>query len=203
MPDDIDELDPEVLERSRRFVPEERRRGPYPSPGEIAGGDPGLHGARPVSRGGSGAEGRRDAGTESERTAEKEGDDNNTVVSLEKLSLFPRIGDPYVKAHATPARGSLPMVVLLCRDGSRPTFSYGDLRFIDVLPPGRPGESPRLLLRFFGVGKAEIEGIDVERLHGYLYLHRIAWIREVPEGRTVRGDPAVVVTRITVTLLKE
>src|SRR5262249_17443748 len=110
---------------------------------------------------------------------------------------------PYVKAHATPARGSLPMLVLLCRDGSRPTFSYGDLRFIDVLPPKRPGESPGLLLRFFGVGKAELVGIDVERLHGYLYLHRRAWIREVPEGRTVRGDLAVVVTRITVTLLQE
>jgi hypothetical protein len=198
MGDDSDELDPEVLGPGRRFVPEARRRGPYPSPGEIAGGDPGMQGARAASR--SVADGRRDSGPEPPPPPQE---DDNTVLSLDKLSLFPRIGDPYVKAHATPARGSLPMLVLLCQDGSRPTFSYGDLRFIDVLQPRGPGDSPRLLLRFFGVGKAEIEGIDVERLHGYLYLHRLAWIREVPEGRTVRGDPAVVVTRIAVTLLKE
>jgi hypothetical protein len=202
MPDDIDELDPDVLGPGGRFVPEARRRGPYPSPGEIAGGDLGRHGARAASR--SGAEGRRDAGPEPQRPPEEEGeDDQDAVVSLDKLSLFPRIGDPYVKAHATPARGSLPMLVLLCQDGSRPTFAYGDLRFIDVLEPRRPGDSPGLLLRFSGVGKAEIEGIDVERLHGYLYLHRLAWIREVPEGRAARADCAVVVTRITVTLLKE
>ena len=94
------------------------------------------------------------------------------------------------------------MLVLLCKDGSRPTFSYGDLRFIDVLQPKRPGDSPVLLLRFFGVGKAEIEGIDVERLHGYLYLHRLAWIREWPGGRMAADDNAVVITRITVTLLE-
>src|SRR5262245_21811732 len=87
MGDDIDVLDPEVLGPGRRFVPEERRRGPYPSPGEIAGGDSGMHGARPASR--SGVEDRRDDGAEPQQPAEED-DDKNTAVALDKLSLFPR-----------------------------------------------------------------------------------------------------------------
>jgi len=90
--------------------------------------------------------------------------------------------------------------VLLLKDGSRPTFSYSDMRFMDVLPPKGPGEGPALLLRFIGIGTAELEGVGVDRLHGYLYLHRVAWIREWPAGKPARDDNAVIVTRIKVTL---
>jgi hypothetical protein len=128
-----------------------------------------------------------------------EGGEDKGVLFFDKLSHFPEIGDPYGKAHATPVRGSLPMLVLLLKDGSRPTFAYSDMRFMDVLPPKQPGDGPGLMLRFMGVGTAELEGIGVDRLHGYLYLHRVAWIREWPGGRAARDDNAVVITRITVT----
>ena len=134
---------------------------------------------------------------------ESPGGDGDEVLPFDKLSHFPRIGDPYAKAHATPVKASLPMLVLLLKDGSRPTFSYTDLRFIDALPPKAPGDGPGLLLRFMGVGTAELEGVGVDRLHGYLYLHRLAWIREWPAGRQAGTDNAVIITRITVTLVEE
>ena len=130
------------------------------------------------------------------------GGDDEGVLPFDRLSHFPRIGDPYGKAHATPVKGALPMLVLLLKDGSRPTFCYSDMRFMDVLPPKQPGDGPGLLLRFMGVGTAELEGIGLDRLHGYLYLHRVAWIREWPGGRPARDDNAVVITRIKVTLLE-
>ncbi len=130
------------------------------------------------------------------------GDGDDKVLPFEKLSLLPALGDPYGRAHAIPIKGSVPMLVLLLKDGSRPTFSYGDMRFIDVLPPKQPGDGPGLLLRFMGVGSAELEGTNLDRLHGYLYLHRIAWIRQLPFGRTVKDDSAVVITGIKVTLLE-
>ena len=124
----------------------------------------------------------------------------DTALALDKLSLFPSVGDPYDKAYATPARGSLPMLLLLCKDGARPTFAYGDLRFIDVRQPRQAGDSPGLLLKFLGVGTVELDGRNLDRLHGYLYLHRLAWIRELPPGRKVPGDGDVVITAIRVTV---
>jgi len=70
------------------------------------------------------------------------------------------------------------------------------------VPPKGPGGGPGLLLRFMGIGTAELEGHGVDRLHGYLYLHRIAWIREWPGGRQARDDNGVIITRIKVTLLE-
>jgi hypothetical protein len=130
------------------------------------------------------------------------GGDDGVVLPFDKLSHFPRTGDPYDKAHATQVNGSLPMLVLLLKDGSRPTFCYSDMRFMDVLPPKEPGDGPGLLLRFMGVGVVELEGVGVDRLHGYLYLHRLAWIREWPGGRQPARDNAVIVNRIKVTLLE-
>ncbi len=131
-----------------------------------------------------------------------DGGDDEGVLPFNKLSHFPRIGDPYGKAHATPVKAALPMLVLLLKDGSRPTFSYNDMRFMDAVPPKGPGGGPGLLLRFMGIGTAELEGHGVDRLHGYLYLHRIAWIREWPGGRQARDDNGVIITRIKVTLLE-
>jgi hypothetical protein len=136
------------------------------------------------------------------RKAEPPGGEDEGALPFDKLSHFPQTGDPYGKAHATPIKGSLPMLVLLLKDGSRPTFSYSDLRFMDVLPPKEPGNGPGLLLRFLGVGTAELEGVGIDRLHGYLYLHRLAWIREWPGGKMAADDIAVIITRITVTLLE-
>lgn len=126
-----------------------------------------------------------------------EGEGEGEAVAFDKLSLFPRPGDPYA-AHSRPFARSVPMLVLLRNDGRRPTFAYGDLRFIDVMPPKRPGNGPGLLLRFLGVGTAELEGVGLDRLHGLLYLHRLAWIRELPAGRLATEDHAVIVTGITV-----
>ena len=93
------------------------------------------------------------------------------------------------------------MLLLLCKDGSRPTFAYGDLRFMDVLPPKEPGDSPGLLLKFPGVGTVELEGLNLDRMHGYLYLQRLGWIRELPPGQKIRDDNAVVITAIRPTVL--
>jgi hypothetical protein len=130
------------------------------------------------------------------------GDDDDGVLPFDRLSHFPKLSDPYGKAHATPVKASLPMLVLLLKDGSRPTFSYSDMRFMDVIEPKQPGDGPGLLLQFISVGTAELEGIGVDRLHGYLYLHRLAWIREWPGGRKAGDDNGIVITRIKVTLLE-
>jgi hypothetical protein len=142
--------------------------------------------------------------TEAGAPAEAEpAESKEDAAAFDRLSFFPKPGDPYVSAHARPMTRSLPMVTLLLKDGRRASFSYGDLRLIDVLPPKRPGDGPGLLLRFLGVGQAELEGWNLDRLHGHVFLHRLAWIREWPGGRPVKDDHAVVVTGIMVTLLKE
>lgn len=160
----------DVLDRPREYLPAEP-----PPPFEAAADLPGEPATAPPA------------------------DDDGPAVAFEKLSLLPRPGDPYA-AHARPIGQSLPMLVLLGRDGSRPSFAYHDLRFIDVLPAAGPGDGPGLLLRFAGIGDAELQGLRLDNLHGHLYLHRLAWIREAPAGLVIRDDHAIVITRITIRL---
>ena len=118
--------------------------------------------------------------------------------SLDKLSRVPQAGDPY-KAHARPVQQFLPMLLLIDRHGMKHAMSYHDLRIIDSLPPTRPGHGPGLLLRCPGLRDAELEGVGLDDLLGLLYLHRVAWIRELPPGRPAGRDNAIVITRMTVT----
>lgn len=128
------------------------------------------------------------------------GGGDETILPFDKLSHFPRVSDPYERAFPTPVRASLPMLVLLLKDGARPTFCYSDLRFMDVIEPKKPGDAPGLLLQFMGIGTVELEGIGLDEMHGYLYLHRLAWLREWPGGRKTRDINGVVISSIKVTL---
>jgi hypothetical protein len=120
------------------------------------------------------------------------------VLSFEKLARLPQAADPY-EAHARPVPQFLPMLLLIDRHGMKHAISYHDLRIIDSLPAKRPGHGPGLLLRCPGLRDAELEGMNLDNLLGLLYLHRVAWIRELPPGGTVKEENAIVITRMTIT----
>lgn len=115
------------------------------------------------------------------------------VLAFERLSLLPRLPDPYV-SHARPVPRGLPMLALLDKDCRKSVLSYGDLRVMDEVPARRAGNGPGLLLRFLGVRDVELEGRNLDNLLGYLYLHRLAWLRVLPDNRTVKDDRAIVIT---------
>jgi hypothetical protein len=90
------------------------------------------------------------------------------------------------------------MLCLLKADDSVRSYSYSDLRAIDLQPGNKPGNGPGLILRFVGVAEVRIEGRRLRTLVDYLRRHRIGWLRELPAGRDFRDGNAMVITRMEV-----
>jgi hypothetical protein len=65
--------------------------------------------------------------------------------------------------------------------------------------PEAAGESPSLLLLFTGLNPylIQLEGRNLLPVADALRRHGIAWVRECPAGRELRGDAETVITRIT------
>ena len=105
--------------------------------------------------------------------------------SLDKLSHLPRPGDAY-KAHARPVPKGLPMLCLLAPIGTRP--AHGPLlratvrwmRMVDGPPGEEPGPRPPLHRRRRGPHHGQG---PQQRLPGYLYLHRLAWLARAAAGQ--------------------
>ena len=90
------------------------------------------------------------------------------------------------------------MLCLLKADDSVKSYSYSDLRSIDLQPGNKPGNGPGLVLRFVGVAEVRIEGRRLRTLVDCLRRHRIGWLRELPAGRDFRDGNAMVITRMEV-----
>ena len=55
------------------------------------------------------------------------------------------------------------------------------------------------MLRFIGIAEVRVEGRNLGRLPGYLYLHRLTWLRELPIGKMIRDQAIPVITGIAIT----
>lgn len=123
----------------------------------------------------------------------------------EESDPLPSPGDPY-RAHGRISNKPELMLGLVRGAHSLPEiFAYADLRRITMLPPTAPGGGPPLVLRILEAELIEVicEGRNLMFLPDYLRQHRIAWLRELPQGRQVSDPQAVVITRMTVKAVEE
>jgi hypothetical protein len=110
---------------------------------------------------------------------------------------FPCLG------RATPIRPIRGPTFLL-KDSAEEGFSYSDLRRIRLLPAGKPGLGPVLVLLFVeaAVTEVRIEGRRLDTMRDYIRYHRIAWVRELPPGTMLADKVAAVITGITIREVK-
>jgi hypothetical protein len=122
----------------------------------------------------------------------------------EKLIPLPQPGDPYDSAYSRPANQPLPTLRFVKGDEIR-GLPYANLDSIDWMPADKPGGSPAIILRFSGIiaREAIIRGRHLLLLFDYLSYHRIAWVRELPEGRDFKDAQKPVIRSITVEPIKE
>jgi hypothetical protein len=117
--------------------------------------------------------------------------------ALDDLIPLPGPGDPY-KAHARPDNKALLTITFLCKDGAEKGFAYSDLRRIDLLPSGKPGGLPVLVLLFVEAVVTEVRvearGGRLDTMRNYIRHHRIAWLRELPPGMMLADKSAAVIT---------
>lgn len=119
--------------------------------------------------------------------------------AMDDLTSLPGPGDAY-KAHARPDNKALLMLRFLLKDSTVEGFAYSDLRRIRLLPADKAGGGPMLVLLFVEavISEVLIEGRHLDTLHNYLGYHRIAWVRELPQGKMLADKVAAVITGITV-----
>jgi hypothetical protein len=122
----------------------------------------------------------------------------------EKLIPLPQPGDPYDAAYARPDNKPLPTLRFVMGDQIR-GLPYANLDSIDWVPADQPGGSPAIVLRFTGLiaREARIRGRHLLLLFDLLSYHRIAWVRELPEGRDFKDTQKPVIRSITVEPIKE
>lgn len=119
--------------------------------------------------------------------------------AVDDLIPLPQPGDAY-KAHSRADNKALLTLTFLLKDSAEEGFSYADLRRIRLLPSGRPGVGPLLVLRFIEavIVEVRIEGLRLDAMRDYIRYHRIAWLRELPPGKMLADKTAAVVTGITI-----
>jgi hypothetical protein len=116
------------------------------------------------------------------------------------LIALPQPGDPY-KAHSRTDNKPLLMLRFVLTDSTVEVFSYADLRRIRLVPGGKPGEGP-VLVMLFVEADVRVEGRRLDAMLDYLAYHRIAWVRELPPGKMLADKTAAVITRIVITELE-
>jgi hypothetical protein len=128
------------------------------------------------------------------------GDAGAALPAEDDLIAGPQPGDPYL-AHSRSGNKPLLTLRFFLKDSAEEGFSYSDLRRIRLLPSGKPGVGPVLLLRFVEavIVEVRIEGLRMDAMPDYLAYHRIAWVREMPRGTMLADKTAAVVTGITIT----
>ncbi len=124
----------------------------------------------------------------------------------EKLMALPLPGSAYEAAYARPNNKPVPTLRFLTGDAVK-GLPYANLDSIDLEPAGKPGVGPVIVMRFAGIVamEARITGRHLLLLYDLLSYHRIAWVRELPQGRDFRDkdEKATVITGITVEPVKE
>ena len=118
------------------------------------------------------------------------------------FEVLPLPGDVYL-AHSRTANKPQTMLCLVQKPPALTCLAYGDMRFIDLVPPDKPGGGPVLLLKFIGVAEVRLEGRNLDKLIDYLRRHCLAWLREqLPtRGNLAADDGSVVITGIRVKAL--
>jgi hypothetical protein len=121
------------------------------------------------------------------------------VKSLEELSPLP---DPTADYSAYARAANKPLLTLrfLLADASIKGFSYANLDTIDLLPSGKGGAGPAIVMRFTSATLTEvkIEGRKLEFLYDQLGHHRIAWTRELPAEMDFQDDKTTVIHKISI-----
>jgi hypothetical protein len=77
------------------------------------------------------------------------------------------------------------------------------LRWIEIHPGKGDKDPPVLLVRFIGIADVGIEAQNMTNMVGYLYLHRIAWLRVLPLGKLIRDHKIAVITKIAIREIKK
>jgi hypothetical protein len=86
------------------------------------------------------------------------------------------------------------------KDGTFEGFAYSDLRRVRMVPSGKPGGGPVLLLRFVeaGITDVEIRGRHLKDIHYFISIGVLPWVWEYP-GRDFEDENTPLITSITIT----
>jgi hypothetical protein len=133
-----------------------------------------------------------------------EDDDGPELPAGERLVPLPQPGSPYDTAFARPDNKPLPTLHFVMGDTVR-GFPYVNLDSIDLLPSGKPGGGPVIVIRFAGLAAREVKltGRHLVGLYDLLSYHRVAWVRELPKGKDFTDKGQTVITGITIEPVKD
>lgn len=129
-----------------------------------------------------------------------DGDADDDLPAMDELSPLPRPGDPYVP-YARPANRPLPTLFLIKADGSVRGYPFaGRAEGPHLVPASEAGKGWSIVMRYWGIPPAEVvmSGRKLDNLVNLLAAGRVAWVRELPEGKLPANLDGPVVTAIIV-----
>lgn len=115
------------------------------------------------------------------------------------IASLPQPGSAYEAAHARASNKPVPTLRFVMGNTIR-GLPYANYDSIDWLVPATPGAGPAIVIRFTGLVPREaiLTGRHLLKLYDLLSHHRVAWVRELPQGKDFGDKGQTVITGITI-----
>jgi hypothetical protein len=122
----------------------------------------------------------------------------------EDFASLPPPGSAYDAAYSRASNKPVATLRFIIGDTVR-GLPNANLDSIDWQAPAPPGAAPAIVLRYTGLipREAVISGRHLLKLYDLLADHRVAWVRELAEGKDFLDKGQTVVTGITVQRITE